>query len=394
MIKRFMLAFVVLTIVYGAVAQPPELGLNLSIDPIHANVDKGGLSSEDCTISLTIVPPEQRRVDADVVLAIDLSSSMYNADTENLRAFAALDFVSMLNSSRDRVSILGWQDAPVIESPLSSSLDEARSVLKSLPSDNGGTDINKALLEAINILDSNPRSGTAKVSRSIILLTDAVPDSGYKYDRSTVDSAKDKGYRIYTVGIKPFPGNIKDLKEIAEITDALYVQADDSKALQPIYRDLAKILPYDVLATDTQIVFIVPPYLREPTDLDINVPEFEYIYSHNISSRLSSVKDMWDKTTTVTWNWGSIVARDSPLTLSFKTRFENQLPIAVVTSPDRTELNSVLRYFDAENKQRIIQIPPGELTIKSIEKSPGFTGILAIVGLLGVCALSKRRRSI
>jgi len=389
--KCAMLVVVLLFIIQGVAAEPPELGLNLAISPTHINVDKEGLSSEDCTVRLTIVPPEQKRVDADVVLAIDLSSSMYHADTERIRSLAALDFVNLLDSSRDRVSVLGWQDAPVIKSTLSNNFDEARGILEKLPQDNGGTDINNALVEAISILDNSPRIGNAKVSRSIILLTDVVPDSDYNYDSSTVEDAKNKGYRIYTVGIKPFPENIKDLKQIAELTDALYVQAEDNDDLRPIYRDLAKILPYDVLATDTQIVFIVPPYLREPSEFDINVPEFEYIYSHDINSRINSAKDMWDKTTTVTWNWGTIVARDSPLTLSFKTKFFNPLPIAVVTSPDRTEPNSVLKYFDAENRHRIIQIPPGKLTAV---QSPGFNGILAIFGLLSICALIKRRQRV
>jgi hypothetical protein len=355
----------------GTSQQLPILSVEKSISENIIVLNENGdiISPDEILINLTIVPPNQERVDADVVLAIDCSDSMYLADSEQIRKDATKDFISLLDPEKDYVSVVLWNGDAFTSNPLSNDFNLAKNVVASMPRvDRGNTDFGNALNFSMNILQQSPRANDPMVSRSIIFLTDALgegSDRGYNYVPEIASISKDKIYRIYTVQLKDYPDGVHDLKMLAKETGGMYIQATNNTALRPIYRDLGKIIPFKILATDATLIDILPPYLKLIDDYDmdaINVP-LEYIYTHNVSEKLESDPNL-DGTNTIKMTWGTIVSGYYPLTLLLRAKFEQPLPANVVTGRERTNDTSELLYVDAMGKQEKIPIEAKKLWIK------------------------------
>lgn len=377
----------------GTSQQLPDLSVKKSIseDTIVLNENGEIISPDEIIINLTIVPSKQERVDADVVLAIDCSDSMYLADSEQLRKEAAKDFINLLKPEKDYVSVVLWNGDTFKSNPLSNDFNLAEDVVASMPKiDRGNTNFGNALNFSMNILNQSPRANNPMVSRSIIFLTDALgegSDRGYNYVPEIASISKDKTYRIYTVQLKDYPDGVRDLKMLAKETGGMYIQATNNTALRPIYRDLGKIVPFKVLATDATLIDILPPYLKliDDYDLDaINVP-LEYIYNHNASEKLDTDPNL-DGTNTIKMTWGTIVSGEYPLTLLLRAKFEQPLPANVVTGRERTNYTSELLFVDAMGKQEKIPIEAKKLWIKgtsifSKDKLPATIGVSFSVGI-------------
>jgi len=347
--------------------QQPLLSVKKLITPNSTEINDTGFSSDEINVNLTIIPPNVSRVDADVVLAIDCSSSMFSVDKYFLRRSASKAFIGKLDPARDKIGIVLWNDNVFDISLLSNNFQLANQTLDRIPNpDAGGTDYDAALESSLNLLSASPRADDRHVSHSVIFLTDANEEDspqGISLNRSTISYAADRGYRIYMVGLDPYILSEPVLKEIAVTTNALYIKATDENSLLPIYLDLSKIIPYEILATNTTIVDILPPYLEAPRSIDYSPKN--YIYTHNGSETLVPLINTYDKTKTIIWNWGIVPANGVPLTLYFKTKFVQPLPVDIVAGKERTKFNSQLTYVDSQGILQEIQINAGALLIKA-----------------------------
>ncbi len=192
----------------------------------------------------------------DIVMAIDISSSMLARDFEPDRITSAKQVAGSFVSDRygDRISLVAFAGEAFTLSPLTTDQASLQTLLAQLKSGiiEDGTAIGNGLATALNRL----RESSAK-SKVVILLTDGVNNRGEISPQTAAQIAKDMGVKVYTIGVgsegvAPYPrvdpyGKIVDyvnvpveideatLREIASLTGGEYFRATDNKKLQLIY---------------------------------------------------------------------------------------------------------------------------------------------------------------
>ena len=200
----------------------------------------------------------------DIVMAIDVSSSMLATDLKPNRLEALKEVASTFISERfnDRIGLVVYAAESYTRTPVTSDKAVLQQSLQNIYFDNtiieDGTGIGVGLATAINrIKDSKAKS------RVIILLTDGVNNAGTIDPIMAADIAKKYGIKVYTIGIgtngvAKYPvsvdylGNIiyqnakveideKLMKKIAEITDGNYYRASSNSKLKEIYNDINKL---------------------------------------------------------------------------------------------------------------------------------------------------------
>lgn len=194
----------------------------------------------------------------DIVLAMDISSSMLARDFEPNRLDAAKEVATEFIKGRpnDRIGLVVYSGESFTQCPLTTDHDKLINLLAELK--NGmitdGTAIGMGLATAVNRL----KESTAK-SKVVILLTDGENNSGNIPPLTAAEIATTFGVRVYTIGVgtmgeAPMPyqdvfGRIryqnvpvtideKTLTEIANLTDGEYFRATDNEKLKDIYQKI------------------------------------------------------------------------------------------------------------------------------------------------------------
>lgn len=197
----------------------------------------------------------------DIVLAIDLSSSMLARDFEPNRLEAAKNVASKFVNGRpnDNIGVVVFAGESMTGIPMTLDHEAIDTYIKSL-SDGmlvDGTAIGDGIGSAINAISS----GSAK-SKSIILLTDGSNNTGLITPRDAGREAKKKGIKIYTIGVGKmgkalYPvydmfGRLSYqnqdvvidediLTDIAKETGGQYFRAVDDSALKNIFAEIDKL---------------------------------------------------------------------------------------------------------------------------------------------------------
>ncbi|MFZ1946677.1 MAG: VWA domain-containing protein [bacterium] len=140
-----------------------------------------------------------KRQGADVVIALDLSSSMLAEDVKPNRLTAAKRAAETLVSrlGANRVALVGFADAAFIYCPLTLDASAVLMFLDYLSPDvivDQGTDLADALAKSLDALKSSSGKGKA-----VLLVTDG-EDHGPGLDEVR-RLAADQGVRVYTLGV-------------------------------------------------------------------------------------------------------------------------------------------------------------------------------------------------
>jgi len=202
----------------------------------------------------------------DIILALDISTSMLAEDFNPNRLVAAKqvasDFISERNS--DQIGLVVFAGQSFTQCPLTLDYNLLTDLLTRVNIEivtggmlEDGTAIGMAIANGVNRL----RASEAK-SRIIILLTDGQNNRGEIDPATAASAAKALGIRIYTIGVgtegmAPYP--VRDrwgrtttqqvqveidealLKQIAHDTGGEYFRAKDEAALRDVYRELDKL---------------------------------------------------------------------------------------------------------------------------------------------------------
>lgn len=196
----------------------------------------------------------------DIVLAIDVSSSMLAEDLKPNRIKAAKKTAMKFIDKRpnDRIGLVAFAGESFPQCPITIDHD----VLKGLTDDiktgvlKDGTAMGSGLATAVNRLKDT--DGKSKV---IILLTDGRNNSGVISPETAADIAKTFDIRVYTIGVgtrgqAPYPMKTQfgtrrvmmdveideaGLTKIADITGGQYFRATSTKALNNIYTEIDKL---------------------------------------------------------------------------------------------------------------------------------------------------------
>lgn len=191
----------------------------------------------------------------DIVLAMDISTSMLARDFEPDRITAAKDVAAKFIADRrnDRIGIVVFAGESFTQSPLTTDKSTLQTLLGQIHTGiiDDGTAIGNGLATAVNRL----RESDAK-SKVVILLTDGVNNAGQVSPATAADIASSYGIRVYTIGVgsrgtAPYPvqdmwGTIRYvpmqveideeiLTDIAGRTGGEYFRATDSGTLAEIY---------------------------------------------------------------------------------------------------------------------------------------------------------------
>lgn len=194
----------------------------------------------------------------DIVLALDISGSMMAKDFKPTRFAAAKEVASKFVSHRDHdnMGLVVFAGESLSLMPLTNDRAALMNAIDNINMGDltDGTAIGDGLVSAINRIVS----GNAK-SKSIILLTDGTNNAGEVPPVTAAQIAKQKGVRVYTIGIGtngkiniPDPYGFssttmetkideESLREIADITNGKYFRAKDEKVLKKVFDEIDKL---------------------------------------------------------------------------------------------------------------------------------------------------------
>jgi Ca-activated chloride channel homolog len=193
----------------------------------------------------------------DIVIALDISSSMLAMDFQPNRIEAAKDVAIQFISGRtnDRIGLVIFSGESFTQCPLTTDRATVINLFKGIESGmiEDGTAIGNGLATAVaRLKDSNA------ISKVVILLTDGENNRGEIAPVTAAELAKTFGIRVYTVGVgtmgvapyplqTPFGVQVRDvevkideatLQQIASTTDGKYFRATNNNKLAEIYQEI------------------------------------------------------------------------------------------------------------------------------------------------------------
>ncbi len=194
----------------------------------------------------------------DIVMAIDVSTSMLARDFKPDRLTAAKDVATkfILDRKNDRLGLVVFAGESFTQSPLTTDHASVINLLNQVGSGmiDDGTAIGSGLATAVNRLKDSPAK-----SKVIILLTDGVNNRGEVSPQTAAELAAAFNVKVYTIGVgtegtAPSPaldawGNMTYvnakveideaiLEEVAELTGGRYFRATDNQSLNNIYDEI------------------------------------------------------------------------------------------------------------------------------------------------------------
>lgn len=203
----------------------------------------------------------------DIVMAIDVSSSMLARDLKPNRLAALKDVAAKFIRERpnDRIGLVAYAGEAYTKTPITSDKSIALTALREITYGqlNDGTAIGMGLATSVNRLKESKA-----VSKIIILLTDGVNNSGFIEPQTAADLAIEYGIKTYTIGLgtngnalTPIAYNADGsfrygmrqveieealLKDIAKVTGGKYFRATDNEKLEAIYEEINKLEKTDI----------------------------------------------------------------------------------------------------------------------------------------------------
>ena len=198
----------------------------------------------------------------DIVMAIDVSSSMLARDLKPNRLSALKDVAADFIRKRpnDRIGLVVYAGESFTQTPITSDKNIVLNALRDITYGqlNDGTAIGMGLATSVNRL----KESMAK-SKIIILLTDGVNNSGFIEPQTAAELAVEFGIKTYTIGLgtngnalSPIAYNPdgtfrygmrqveideKLLEEIADATGGQYFRATNNSKLEAIYDEINKL---------------------------------------------------------------------------------------------------------------------------------------------------------
>ena len=196
----------------------------------------------------------------DIMLAIDVSTSMLAEDLKPNRLEAAKDVAAEFISGRpnDNIGITLFAGESFTQCPLTVDHTVLLNLFQSINSGivEDGTAVGMGIANAVSRL----KDSKAK-SKVIILLTDGTNNKGDISPLTAAEIAKSFGIRVYTIGVgtngmAPYPypvgGTVqyvnmpveideKTLTQIAGTTDGNYFRATSNSKLKEVYEEIDKL---------------------------------------------------------------------------------------------------------------------------------------------------------
>lgn len=201
----------------------------------------------------------------DIMLALDISTSMLSEDLKPNRIEAAKDVAASFIAGRpnDNIGLVIFASQSFTQCPMTTDHSVLLNLFRNVNCTiaqrgiiEDGTAIGMGLANAVSRL----KDSQAK-SKVVILLTDGSNNSGDISPATAAEIAKKFGVRVYTIGVgtngsAPYPmpvaGGVqymnipveidtKTLENIAAITGGKFYRATNTRSLENIYNDIDKL---------------------------------------------------------------------------------------------------------------------------------------------------------
>jgi Ca-activated chloride channel family protein len=196
----------------------------------------------------------------DIVIALDISSSMLAQDLKPNRLEASKDVAVEFISGRayDRMGLVVYSAESFTQCPLTTDHAVLINLFNDIESGmiEDGTAIGMGLATGVSRLKDSKA-----ISKVIILLTDGMNNTGSIAPLSAAEIARSFGIRVYTIGVgtngmapmpvqTPYGTSLQNvpveidediLTKIASITDGKYFRATDNQKLKEIYQEIDKM---------------------------------------------------------------------------------------------------------------------------------------------------------
>ena len=196
----------------------------------------------------------------DIVIALDISSSMLARDFQPNRLEAAKTVATQFISGRhdDKMGLVVFSGESFTQCPLTTDHAVLINLFQDIQSGmiEDGTAIGNGLATSVARLKESEA-----ISKVIILLTDGENNRGEIAPETAAELAKTFGIRVYTVGVgtigtapypvqTPFGTQMRDvevkideetLQKIADITDGKYFRATNNEKLVQIYEEIDQL---------------------------------------------------------------------------------------------------------------------------------------------------------
>ncbi len=214
----------------------------------------------------------------DVMLAIDVSSSMSIADLEAGTRRTRLDVVKetarrfVEGRAHDRIGLLLFAAFPEIRCPLTLDARALQDLLAAVQtvaprSEEDRTGIGLGVARAARVL-----RGSAARSKVVILLTDGQENVWEIPPEEAAKLAKEFGVRIYTIGAgrgvpHPFGGvqeiDFSEVQRVAEVTGGRFFRAADAQALLATFEEIDRLEKTELddprfRTTERFLLFLLP----------------------------------------------------------------------------------------------------------------------------------------
>jgi Mg-chelatase subunit ChlD len=302
----------------------------------------------------------------DLVIAIDSSGSMEENDPNPnyTRLSAAGKLVDMLSPERgDQSGVVSWDDDIDFASALTSNSTVTKMNILNIDS-SGDTDLDRGLNAAVSILDANTRENKSSSSKAIIFLSDF--DEGYTPSGdigSPVDSAKTKGYRIFTIGLNIENGTRQEasLKDIATLSGGQYYFSHSTENLQAAFENITKTTPSNVEPANVNVTEVIHNYITinersfgiEPTSIQ-----------RNLRNNQTIIK--WENISQHVGNNDSRLSADEIFSVNFSaSMFPNMIWERNVTLPVRSSGESIVEYTGAGGNVQTVNISQSYINLIS-----------------------------
>lgn len=203
----------------------------------------------------------QRTEGTDIIISLDISTSMLSQDFKPNRFEAAKNVATQFALSReyDNIGVVIFAGESFTAVPMTVNHAAVANYIKDIKIGmiEDGTAIGDGLATAINRI----RDGKAK-SKSIILLTDGSNNTGIVAPNTAAEIAKNLGIKVYTVGVgrngmapspsidifgrlvytnQPVVIDEESLKKIASTTGGKYFRATSNSVLKEIFSEIDKL---------------------------------------------------------------------------------------------------------------------------------------------------------
>ena len=249
--KRKMESSMTISDAYGYMKAPVSLRVRLIHTPMIIRCAAFALIVAALARPQTREAWDDRSVEGiDIMLAMDISTSMLTQDLRPNRIEAAKNVAASFISDRpnDNIGLTIFAGEAFTQCPMTTDHASLLNLLKGVRPDlaergliSDGTAIGMGLANAVSRL----KDSKAK-SKVVILLTDGANNMGDISPLTAAQIAKSLGIRIYTIGVgsrrvSAYELDVNTLKNIAATSDGNFYLATNNKELQQIYSDIDKL---------------------------------------------------------------------------------------------------------------------------------------------------------